>query len=72
MTSHAPVARSTPFLDVLPTAMAALRFPGTALAVALSWAGDAVGASLARAYVVEPDHVTCLAETGLDAKPCRQ
>jgi signal transduction histidine kinase len=48
--------------------MAALRFPSTALAVALSWAGDTIGAGLTRAYIVEPEHVTCLAEVGLDAR----
>ena len=37
---HAELAQwpARPLLDVLPTAMAALRFPETALAVALSWA----------------------------------
>lgn len=69
MGSFAPMTRSTPFFDVLPTAMAALRFPETALAVALSWASDVVGASMVRAYVVEPQGVTCLAESGVDARP---
>lgn len=61
--------RSTPFFEVLPTAMAALRFPETGLAVALSWASDVVGANMTRAYVVEGARVTCLAEAGEDARP---
>lgn len=63
------VARSAAFFEVLPMAMAALRFPETCLAVALSAACDTVGATTAYAYVVEPERVTCLAESGIDARP---
>ena len=56
-------------LTLNPGVQSSVRSAEASLDVALARASNVVGAAIARAYVIEPNRVVCLAEAGPDARP---